>query len=176
MVDREDRLAPRFPADKREIAGQAIGELLDGLSVAEDDLGMCGGACGGDLLFADAMLARGADVEIRLPFSERKFVAESVTYAGKDWRELYCAVTASHGVRLLKMPDVLGPPPEGLNAYERLNFWQLCAAFSFGAERVHCVCLWDLSAGSGPGGTRHMYEEVSRRSGHVYLLDTTKLW
>jgi hypothetical protein len=38
------------------VAASDIGRTLDQIGVADDsDLAICGGACGGDLLFAEAM-------------------------------------------------------------------------------------------------------------------------
>jgi hypothetical protein len=41
---------------------------------------------------------------------------------------------------------------------------------------VHFICLWNGEGGDGPGGTRHMRDEVMKRNGSVHWLDTTKLW
>src|ERR1700710_557400 len=54
MIDAPDRETPRFPPDKEPLAAQAIAEALANLHVGPDDLCICGGACGGDLLFAEA--------------------------------------------------------------------------------------------------------------------------
>ena len=58
MIDAPDRKDPRFPSDKEPIAATAIAAKLDALGAGPDDLAFCGGACGGDLLFAEACLAR----------------------------------------------------------------------------------------------------------------------
>jgi hypothetical protein len=46
----------------------------------------------------------------------------------------------------------------------------------FGAEKVDFVCLWNGEGGDGPGGTKHMMEEVRNHGGRTVWLDTTKLW
>lgn len=182
MIDRKDRPQPRFPADKTPIAAQAIGNLLDKLGVGEGDLGICGAACGGDLLFAEVMLARGGRLDLRIAYDEPTFLARSVTFdkspadAPDDWRERYYAVKRNPRSGLLVMPDELGPTPKGINDYERLNLWQLYSALSYGEDKVHFVCLWNRQGGDGPGGTRHMHDEVARRTGQVHVLDTTRLW
>lgn len=60
MIDAPDRKTPRFPADKESIAATKIGEALDKLGAGPGDLALTQGACGGDLLFTEACLARGA--------------------------------------------------------------------------------------------------------------------
>ncbi|MET0678119.1 MAG: hypothetical protein ABW175_20160, partial [Bradyrhizobium sp.] len=91
MIDSPSRAEPRFPADKEPTAAKAIADLLDQIGAARGDLAICGGACGGDLLFAEAALARQLTVAIYLPFDEDKFLAESVDFAGADWRSRYFA-------------------------------------------------------------------------------------
>jgi len=176
MIDASDRPEPRFPPDKEPIAARAISEKLSQLGAGQDDLGLCGGACGGDLLFAEAALNLGLRLEIRIPFPEPIFLQKSVTFAGEQWRERYSAVNKNSRTRLLVMPDELGPLPKNANPYERNNVWQLYSALAQGPEKVNFLCLWNGKGGDGPGGTKHMHDEVNKRSGLVYVLDTTTLW
>ena len=62
-IDGPDREKPRFPPDKKAIAARALRALAD-LMPARMNLGICGGACGGDLLFAEGALAQSALLEI----------------------------------------------------------------------------------------------------------------
>ena len=73
------------------------------------------------------------------------------------------------------MPVELGPLPAGANAFERCNLWLLYSALSYGPDKVRFVCLWDGAGGDGPGGTKHMVEEVKRRTGQVSWIDTRTL-
>jgi hypothetical protein len=82
MIDAPGRAKPRFPPDKAPIAARAIASALDDLALGASDLAICGGACGGDLLFAEAALTRGARLEIFLPFEEATFLEKSVDFAG----------------------------------------------------------------------------------------------
>src|ERR1700730_5902819 len=86
MIDAPGREKPRFPPDKEPIAAQAMHGPIADLYVGPADLCICGGACGGDLLFAEAALARSALLEIYLPFEEPTFLEKSVDFANKDWR------------------------------------------------------------------------------------------
>src|SRR5207237_1395611 len=98
------------------------------------DLAICGGACGGDLLFAEAALERQARLELYIPFEEPTFLAKSVDFAGRDWRRRYVAVRARAALHV--MPVERGPTPEGEGSYERNNLWMLEAAMRFGAGKV----------------------------------------
>jgi hypothetical protein len=174
MIDAPGREKPRFPPEKEPIAAEAIAAALADLGAGPDDFALCGGACGGDLLFAEAALARGAPLELYIPFEEPAFLEKSVDFADRDWRARFFAAKARAALHVA--PRELGPAPEGDDPYERNNRWMLDAALRFGADKVDFVCLWNGEGGDGPGGTRHMMEEVRQRGGRTIWLDTTKLW
>lgn len=174
MIDTPDRKTPRFPPDKESYAAAAIVDELSKVDVRRGDLAICGGACGGDLLFAEACLARDMRLEIYIPFEESTFLANSVDFADGNWRERYLA--AKLKATLHVMPDELGPLPAGENAYERNNQWMLEQAARFGNERLAFISLWNGQGGDGPGGARHLMDEARRRTTRIYWLDTTKLW
>jgi hypothetical protein len=73
------------------------------------------------------------------------------------------------------MPAELGPEPPGVDPFERCNRWLLHTALSYGADKVRFICLWNGGGGDGPGGTRHMHDEVKRRTGRVQWIDTRSL-
>ena len=174
MIDAPDRKTPRFPAGKEPEAAAAIADALSSIGVTRGDLAICGGACGGDLLFAEACLACDMRLELYIPFDEPAFLAESVDFAGGNWRERYFAVKSKATLHV--MPDELGPLPAGENAFERNNQWMLAMAARFGGERMAFICLWNGQGGDGPGGAKHLMDEAQRKTARVVWLDTTKLW
>ena len=176
MIDAPNRKEPRFPADKEQIAAAAIAAKLDELKAGQGDLAFCGGACGGDMLFAEACLERGVRLDVRLPFDEPTFLQNSVTFAGDGWVDRYYKMKSDEKTRIYVMPDELGPTPKSVNPYARNNLWQLYTALAWGPDKVRFVCLWNRKGGDGAGGTEHMVETVQKYSGRVYILDTTKLW
>jgi hypothetical protein len=176
MIDAPGRPRPRFPADRELLAGRAIADSLGALQARHGDVGICGGACGGDLLFAEAALALHVALRLHLPLEESEFLEASVDYAGASWRARYLAVKRHPHTQLQVAPEALGPLPAGVDPYERNNIWMLNEAMRVDPARVHFVCLWNGEGGDGPGGTRHMLEEVRRQGGSVHWLDTTKLW
>ena len=111
MIDAPGREKPRFPPDKEPVAAQAIAGALADLHIGPDDLCICGGACGGDLLFAEAALARSALLEIYIPFEEPDFLEKSVDFADKDWRARYFAAKARSALHVA--PLELGPLRRG---------------------------------------------------------------
>ena len=176
MIDAPGRPEPRFPPEKEKIAAAAIAAKLTELGIGENDLAICGGSCGGDILFAEASLAWGARLEVRLAFDEPTFLQKSVAFAGDHWVNRYYDLKGNPKTRLLVMPEELGPPPKNANPYARCNLWQLYSALGWGPEKVRFVCLWNRKGGDGPGGTEHMYETVRKYAGRVYVLDTNVLW
>lgn len=150
-------MPPRFPAAKATAALQRINAALDEIGVGPGDLGICGGACGGDLLFAEACLARKMRLEIRLAEEANRFLLRSVTFADPDhrWERSFARVTAEP-TQVLVMPDELGPTPEGVSVHDRCNRWMMYAALSHGVDKVSFIALWDGVPGDGPGGTENM--------------------
>ena len=174
MIDAPDRATPRFPPQMEVVAKDAINEVLEKLDAGPSDLAICSGACGGDLLFAEAALARGLSLEMYLPFDVGTFATKSVDFAGGNWHERFeAACAASH---LHVMPDERGELPKGADPYEQNNLWMLEAASRFGADKVEFICLWNGQGGDGPGGTQHLMQTVTQRQGRSHWLDTTRLF
>jgi hypothetical protein len=115
-------------------------------------------------------------LEVRIPFEEPKFLRESVTFAGDQWRARFYAVKAASSTRVFVMPDELGPAPADTDAFSRNNLWQLYSALTWGDERLRFVCLWDGKSGAGPGGTKDMVDAASQHTGRVYHLNTESLF
>jgi tetratricopeptide (TPR) repeat protein len=158
---------PRFPAAKAAAAATRIREALDRLGATAGDLGLCGGACGGDLLFAEACLERGMFLEVRLALTEPEYLTESVTFADPDhrWENSFMRVKENPATTLFVMPDELGPSPENVSVHDRCNRWILYSALSQGLSKTSFVTLWNGEAGDGPGGTKHMVELVRKLTG-----------
>jgi hypothetical protein len=156
------------------VAASAIAATLAEIGAVAGDLAICGGACGGDLLFAEACLAKGMRLEIYLPLDESTFLATSVDFAGGNWHDRYLAAKANATLHVA--PDELGPTAEGENPYERNNQWMLRSAARFGGQRMAFICLWNGHGGDGPGGAKHPMDEARHKTSRIYWLDTTKLW
>ena len=176
MIDATERPTPRFPADKEEIAAAAIAAQVDALGMGAKDLAICGGACGGDLLFAEAALRRACPVHLYLQFDEADFVHASVAFAGPGWVDRYRRVRDHPLTRVHIQPQELGPLDGRMNAYVRNNLWQLCTALVQGAQTMRFIALWNGEGGAGPGGTQNMVETVRRYAGQVSVLDTRALF
>jgi hypothetical protein len=175
MIDAPDREEPRFPKEKEKAATGAIAAKLEEVQAGEGDLAICGGACGGDIIFAEAALRRGLRLNIRIPFEEAEFLENSVRFAGESWVERYVKLKASRSTRILVMPHELGPTPQKVNPYERNNLWELYDALSWGPGKVVFIALWDGKATDRRGGTSHMCENVKKRAGDIHIIHTESL-
>jgi hypothetical protein len=174
MIDGPDRQRPRFPPEEEPVAAAAIANTVAEIGADSGDLAVCSGACGGDLLFAEACLARDMQLELYIPSDEPSFLANSVDFAGANWHRRYLAVNSKATLHV--MPDELGPLPAGENPYERNNLWMLESAARFGGEKIVFICLWNGQGGDGPGGAQHLMDEARRKTNRIYWLDTRKLW
>jgi hypothetical protein len=177
MVDAPARPLPRFPPALVGAAARRIGAALDELGAGPEDLALTQGAAGGDLLFAEACLARSVPLRLLLPLAESDFAAASLLPVadGAAWQARYRAVVERLDEAPREAPLALGPLPPGDDPFVRANQWLLDSALAFGAERLRCICLWDGGGGDGPGGTRHLVDAVRAAGGRVLHIDTRSL-
>jgi tetratricopeptide (TPR) repeat protein len=175
MIDAPNRPQPRFPPQKVPAARQAIAAILQEFQAGPEDLALCGGACGGDLLFAEECLRRGTRLELRIPFEEPRFLETSVLFAGEEWRASFRSATANPHTSLFVLPEELGPTPPEADPYERNNLWQLYSALAQGPERLRFICLWDGKPAAGRGGTEHMMAETNAHASVVRRIDPAAL-
>jgi tetratricopeptide (TPR) repeat protein len=91
MPDRADAPAPRFPPDREPDVIRAIARHLESVDAG---FGYASAAAGADLLFAEALIARGAEVHLVLPFATDDFVKTSVINAGEAWLPRFRSVLA----------------------------------------------------------------------------------
>ncbi len=177
MVDAPGRAVARFPATLAAAAGERIGAALAEIDAGPADLALTQGAAGGDLLFAEACLARAVPLRLFLPLAESEFVAQSLlpVEGGAMWLARFRAVVACLDQPPSEAPRVLGALAAGEDPFVRGNFWLLASALAFGTERLRCICLWDGGGGDGPGGTRHLVDAVYAAGGTVLRIDPASL-
>jgi hypothetical protein len=181
MIDRAGRSAPRFPPRAETAATHAIRVALAALKAGPGDMGLTEGACGGDLIFAEELLARGASLELRLPFPEPVFRKKSVAFPKETppnglWLRRFLAVRDHPRVVVREMAGSDAPLPRHQDPYERCNLWMLRDALANGGKRMRFVCLWDGHQGDGRGGTADMMRRVASAGGRTVWLDTRELW
>jgi class 3 adenylate cyclase len=82
LLDAPGRPSPRFPPDAAPAVKRAIEGLLQSLGAG---IGYSSAACGADVLFLEALQARGGESNVVLPFDREDFSAASVAFAGEEW-------------------------------------------------------------------------------------------
>ena len=139
MIDTPGRSRPAVSPSLEPAAQTAIRSVIDRLNAGSSDAAICSGACGGDILFAEAVLDRGVALRVYLPFDEPTFVEKSVNVANDRWPERYRAVVSRS--ELFIAPQAVVRYQRGIDPYERTNEWMLDEASRIGGPNVRsCVC------------------------------------
>jgi tetratricopeptide (TPR) repeat protein len=176
MIDAPTREKPRFPASKEDAVRQKIGEWLDQWGIGKGDLAICGGACGGDILFAEECQRREASVRLLLALPVAEFVKKSVAFAGSSWVQRFQQL-----VRTCEVADQtsrLGEPPADVDVFSRCNVWMLnTARVEVGpTAQLFSILVWDEKpTGDGPGGTSDFATRVRDLGGVVEIINPTKI-
>lgn len=171
IPDTPDREFPRFPVENEGAASHAIAAILADWGVGPGDHCLCGGARGGDLLFAEACLVADAKVELLLALPYEEFIARSVAEPDTDWEARFRAVAHRSRVRVidLKNSDESTPTsPFGL-----LNQRLLEEAIALAApDQPKILVLWDsIPSESGRPGTGDFVERAKLSGIAVRAID-----
>jgi class 3 adenylate cyclase len=151
MVDRPGRAVPRFPnALSAQIANRIAAEL--DLAGATD--GFASVACGGDILFLEAILARGGRVHVALPCSVEAFRKDCVDIIpGADWTARFDRILES-----AQTLEILGEQYASDNGMASeccsrvlVGLAERCAQEK--GQRALVIALWDGRPGDAFGGT-----------------------
>ncbi len=181
MIDAPGRKARRFPPDREATAREAIRSALAAelALTGSIEIGIAGGANGGDLLFHEVCAELGVATRLYLTLPPSQFVVESVQQAGPDWVERFrraCERLPQRELaRTKELPGWLAGKPR-YDIWQRSNLWMLHAALALGRDQVTLIALWDGEKGDGPGGTEHMVAKARARGAKVVILDTQELF
>lgn len=174
MIDRPNCPSPRFPPEKEKSVGQRLAAHLEQWQIGPGDLAICGGARGGDILFAELCLARGASVRLLVALEEPEFLESSVRLPGSSWDDRYFQLKKSCEVWF--QPDRIGEAPEGVNVFERNNLWMInTARVEHPPDPLYATLVWDEQSGDGPGGTSHFADQIRHFGGLVEIINPTKM-
>ena len=177
MIDRPDRPKPRFPPSKEKIVAQNLADQLQTWNIGKDDLAICGGACGGDILFAEACINLGTSVKLYIALPETEFIARSVYIANTDWEERYHKLSNHPQVSKEYQQDYRGKLPEDISVFARNNLWMIDTATRIVSPgNLFALLVWDEKpTGDGPGGTSDFAYKINKHGGHIAIINPTKL-
>lgn len=148
-LDRPGQANALFPPHLEPHLRQAIEQRLDALQVR---IGYASAAAGAELLFVEALLERGAEVNIVLPFELEDFVRHNVAYAGPRWeRRFRNALKLADNVSFATAERHLGHEMLYRFGNQVLHGTAALRARLLASE-PHLLAVWDLLSGSLPGG------------------------
>ncbi len=159
MIDAPDREGSRFPPDQE---GKIRAEIRNAISDMDAGVGFASAASGSDILFLEAMLARGATINIVLPWPREEFIQTSVARAGADWVERFDNVWNRAASTRILGELYMPASPVGL---------EYCNLTMIGIAREHArsldldvvpLVVWDGMPGA-PGGTGSFVQYWRRR-------------
>jgi hypothetical protein len=177
MIDLPDRPTPRFPPGKEGIVRARLAQQLESWGIGANDVAICGGARGSDILFAELCLERGAHIRLLIALPEEEFLTASVQLPGSDWEQRYCALRHHPQVETCFQDEHLGALPQDTSPFARNNLWIINTAQAEAASgNLYAVLVWDEQpTGDGPGGTSHFAEAIRRLGGHLAVINPTEL-
>ncbi len=172
MVDAPGRRAPRFPVQYVDAAAEQIRLTLDSVGA---QTGISSAACGSDLLFIEAMLARDADIQVVLPWRKEEFKQTSVLAGGDEWaRRFDRALEEATSVTFLSQQGA----PSGNLGYvycnDCMNGMALFRSEKLGSD-VRPLAVWDGRRGDGLGGTSSFMDFWSSKGHAVEVIDLEKI-
>ena len=140
----------RFPADQAERVAEELATLFEERNVG---VGYGSLAAGADILAAEALLARGAELHVVLPFDRDEFIRASVASAGDEWVSRFerCLASATR-VTSATTGEYLNDP----------TLFDFCAQIAMGDALVRAddlqseafqVAVWDGAGHGGAAGT-----------------------
>jgi tetratricopeptide (TPR) repeat protein len=175
MIDRPERGEPRFPKEKEEKVRQEIAARLDESEIGAKDLALCGGACGGDILFAEECVKRGAQVRLMIALPLDEFIPASVSFAGSHWvKRLRVLMENTANCEYAFQHERIGTPPAGMNPFSRNNIWEIntARAQSIPPTNLFAILVWDQKrSGDGAGGTSDFANRVQSLGGVVHIIN-----
>ncbi len=153
---------PHFPPELEAAVRAEIAKSLDELGA---QVGYSTAACGSDLLFIEAMLERGAEVNVVMPYAIDDFIAENVRYGGSRWEMRFRnALKLANTVTYATEERYLGHGMLYRFANQCLHGLATLRA-TFLRTAPYLLAVWDMMPGSLAGGAADFidqWEDISR--------------
>ncbi len=172
MIDAPGRPVPRFPAALASAVEDAFRRHLARL---HEPVVYTSAACGSDLMFIEAALAVGAEVNVVLPFDREDFVRSSVAVGGAAWLPRFDAALA-RATRVIMATEEGYLDDDVLFEHAALlleGFAVLRAAQLQTAPSL--LCVLDSAARGGVGGTLSSFERWQANVGPPQVIDLSLL-
>jgi class 3 adenylate cyclase len=166
MIDAPNRATPRFPAYLEDAVKAAVEREIDSLLPV---IAYAQAANGSDMLFCEALLARGQEVNIVLPFGREDYIAQSVAPGGDNWLARFDHVLAkAASVTYATEGLYLGDDSLFQHASELIQGLASLRAQSLSVTPIMLVVA-DVSQAGATGGTLATLSTWNQR-GHPYRV------
>ncbi|HEY2968299.1 MAG TPA: adenylate/guanylate cyclase domain-containing protein [Casimicrobiaceae bacterium] len=168
MIDAPDRSRPRFPAALAPAVAAAIRERLSRLHLP---VVYTSAACGADLIFVEAALDIGAEVNVVLPFDREDFIRTSVAPGGDGWAARFDHAL-SRATRVIMATEERYLDDDVLFEHAAMLLEGLCVLRAAQLETSPLLlCVVDAAVPGRVGGTRATYERWTRNVGTPEIID-----
>jgi hypothetical protein len=154
MIDLPNRSESRFP---QEIEASVYQSILERLRNLEVTIGYASAACGGDILFLEAILELKGEIHIVLPYPQGQFIQDCVDInADGDWKERFLNVI-EQATEVSIASNCAYEEMSSLYQYTNLLLHGLASIQSKQLDtELTPIALWDGKRGDGYGGTATM--------------------
>jgi hypothetical protein len=172
LIDAGNRAVPRFPPS---LVGSVRQALDRSIAAMHQPVAFASAACGADLLFVEAALAKGAEVNVVLPFARDDFVRSSVVVGGDEWvRRFDDALARASRVIMATDEQYLGD--DMLFEHAALLVEGLARLRAAQLEAAPCMlCVIDPKGGGDVGGTLSSYERWKASGDRLQAIDLATL-
>jgi tetratricopeptide (TPR) repeat protein len=172
MIDASDRSVPRFPP---ALVPAVHAELREYLARLHKPIVYASAACGADLIFIEAALERGAEVNVVLPFDRDDFLRTSVVVGGDEWIGRFDAALA-RATRVIMATEEshLGDDVLFEHAALLLEGFAVLRASQL-ETKPEMLCVIDAAAAGSVGGTHASFERWKRNIGTPRTIDLARL-
>jgi hypothetical protein len=172
MVDAPGRAQPRFPQVIVPAVAASIGAAVAAL---RDPIVFTSAACGSDLLFIEAAQARGAEVNVVLPFDRDDFVRTSVAVGGEGWiARFHAALGRASRVIMATTEAYLGDDVLFEHAARLVEGLAMLRADQLETTPT-LLCVLDNSDAPRVGGTQSSVERWRKTVGSPRVIDLCAL-
>jgi hypothetical protein len=167
MIDRPDREQPRFPP---HLERAVYGTIRSWLVRNHGLIGFSSAACGGDLLFLEAIHELGGETHVILPYHQDDFLVDSVETGGNgDWRRRFEAQLAASRVVYASSSRLLDESLSYDYANHIVHGLGRLRAGELETELVG-LAVWDGQSGGGLGGTASAVQAWQERGVPVHRV------
>jgi class 3 adenylate cyclase len=172
LIDDGGRQVPRFPPSLIPRVREALDRRV---AAMRQPVVFSSAACGADLLFVEAALAKGAEVNVVLPFARDDFLRTSVAVGGDEWVGRFGDALA-RASRVIMATDEQYLGDDILFEHAALlveGFARLRAAQ---LETSPCMlCVIDPQDAGDVGGTRSSYDRWKATGDPLHFIDLRAL-